>query len=354
VKLTALADWAAVGVFLLLDGRRRVEAGWFCLMTVLGVMAAFSAGVVVFGDAFVVEVFLFHTLKGVTGSLGERLWMLRRSLDVAGVMGLGGLGLLLSGQLKGKSCGRDRTREGTILIALLLGARLVFLLFFSPTFWAHNAIPFLIPLSWAGGVFAVRAVRALGEAVRRPGAVTGARALAVAGWLVLGFLVFPLRNDQWRLGSVYGFGYQDRGEIRRIAGSAREHSEPEARIVAPPAVAVEARRVKLVHYREVAGPVAVIRDAIEKGRLGELRRNLRDAEFFDTLFRSLRVVGEEIEAAIRARSVPVVVPDSRFSLVSEVRVRESFLEEQGYREVLATEHYGAWALPDRPRTSPTR
>lgn len=351
IKLTALVEWFGLGLFLWIGRRRPPVALRLWAAMLLLVLAAVAAGVTLWGDDFVAQAFVFHTMKGSRGNPAAGLRLLRLGLDLTGALALGGLIVAAAAR---KLRAAPLSREEGVLLGSLLLVPLAFYGLASPTFWPHNLISVLVPLSWLGAVFLEWWLKAVAQAVRAPDRTAALRAASGLLIMAAGLVVFPIRNDHWARQSAFGFGFQSRREIGEVARAVRAHSEQDRRVIAPPYVAVQANRMKLVHYREVAGPVTLITEAMRAGTLGELRQRLRDRDFFAALFDASRTVGKRLEEAVEGRTVPVVVPDSRAALISETRVRESFLEASGYRLVLTTEHYGVWTIAARERTSPMR
>jgi hypothetical protein len=214
----------------------------------------------------------------------------------------------------------------------------------------------LIPLSCFGPEAILSVYDLLRGGIRQHIQLAGVTALIA---IIFGIQVFPIKNNQWKLDSVYGFGFRSRKEIREAAGAVRAESGPNEVIIAPPEVAVEAGRRELVHYREIFGPMKEIERIWDSEGFAGLGRESRKDDFFRRLADLAPVGGEEALRAIEGegdspRRVRVVVPDSRKSLLSEFRILPDRLIREGFTPVYKGEIYTVWSVRSAARSAPAK
>ncbi len=348
IKLTAIAALVAVGLQLWLQDRERgagiaESEAVRAIGTALGLLAALTIALTaVFGNDFVVQVFLFRAVHAAFPSLAVKLTEMRLTMDASLACGAAGGALILWSR-------RTRAWRGPLL---QLGADFVVLVLFNPTYWAHTGIELLPWLSLAAGFLVAGVVRALRRPASRAeaaGRIQSARVWACAA-AAAGLLIFvaPIRNLNWEAGdgSTYGFGYRDRSEIEATAAFVRARTGPQALVAAPPIIAFAADRRELVPYPEIAGTIDALTEAVRRrGYIAALRDpDLRGGAFWDTVDASRERIAPQIASAVKDRRVAAVVNDSPDDLmpVLFVALPQNTLEAAGYQLESASAHYDVW------------
>jgi hypothetical protein len=347
IKLSALPYAAVLAGFLAAARGGRTAA----VVLVLTVTAAIAAASLLFyapaGDAFLVQVYLFRRAIPGAPSIWVRLNDLRMSLDLPLALGLVGIGwMTLTGRL----------RVWSLPLAMLACPVLMYVVL-NVTYWSHNGIELLPWLSLVGGaaladIGPLLAGRRSGSVTARGVVSTGATrahavAAAITAVLLLAFVI-PIRNLNWGVDSVHGFGYRDRREIAELAEVVRSHSAPSDPIAVPPIIAFEANRLELVTYPELAGMLRALEE--ETARVGYWpilmgRSRLRGQDFWDAVAESRRLWLPQLADAISSRRTPVVINSSPADLfpVPLIDVPEETLQRYGYTRVHATANYAVCA-----------
>jgi len=232
VKLTAL--FAALGLVahLLLGGRTRDALALAWRFAAL-LLVATLAGWALWGQAFLVQVWLFGFFRSAQGlRAGDALAQLLGWADPVTVLGLAAL----------LAVGLPNLRHAAGAPALVLLCQLAYALLLSPTLWDHN----LIELAPAGALLLGAAAAQWPRGRLALAAATGALVVAIAT------LGRPwLEGDYGPWGA--GFGGWPRDAITRRGEFLARHSAPDALVVTSnPWWSFQGGRVEAVRYWELA------------------------------------------------------------------------------------------------------
>lgn len=302
----------AIAVVSYLLGSRQFRVG-LCvamgaLLTGAGILALDFA---LYGREVALQSFLLHLMKGSPLPLEERV--LRLGKEVGPLVPAAVIGLLA-------------VRRDPISLFLMLwaGLELLFMLQLSSTFWPHYMVTLLGPLAlFAGAGTSNRSWRA------------GAAAAFVAGAVLLAWQArhTPLER--------LGFGGVGRVELASTAESIAEWVPPDSTaLMCPPAVALQADRIKMFNYIDTLGFTRQLQAADREGKLREVLEHTSEESFSRTLARANGTWVPEALEAIRSRRVIVVVPEG------ELPIGPDFLTSNGYRAVKSGHWFDLYVRPE--------
>jgi Dolichyl-phosphate-mannose-protein mannosyltransferase len=340
IKLTAVIPFPVMLLFIAVAYRRIggaiVSGAIFALA-----LAVFCAILYrLYGDEFIFQTFVFHFLKGRTArSIATFPRIILDLLVPLFVLG----------------CWRiyaDRAfSRGVILVLAIVAAEYAFYGVLSPTAWGHNyleAIPFIAIVAGVGAIALIEASRTLPE--EWPLLAGGAALILISLiWIA------PLVNENWLHGAVYGFGFVPRAEISQLADALRAASKPEDDVIAPSFICFEANRRELIRYPETYGVYREGKAEYARDGFVAARRRLGTADFFQLISDTRHYWTDQMRDAIAGGKVSTVISDSPIELLPLVLVPEDFLSSNGFRPVLATDHFTLWTrTPPVPTATPNR
>ena len=336
IKLTAVVPAAAVLCFLAIVRRRWPDA----ILAGLGVAAGVAALSAVlywhYGFEFVFQTFIFHFMKGrVPG------WVVvnraRALLDVLAPLFI--LGII-------RIATEGRPSPAIWLTLMLVAFNYVFFGLLSPTSWGHNYVDFLPYVAIVAGLGLDRALGALREALngpasgkRRQWSYVGA-SLALSAVCLYAFA--PLINENWLRGSIYGFGFVPRDELRTLSEGLRRASAPDEEVIAPAFLCFEANRRELIRYPETYGVYREAEEEFRKDGFSKARENLGRADFFDLIHSTARYWTAPIRQAIDDGKVNAIIPDSPVQLLPLVSPTPDELAARGFVPYVRTDHFVLW------------
>ena len=237
---------------------------------------------------------LFHFVKGGTPGLYSIFTTyVIPALSVILVSGTGGL--LLGALL-------DR-HDVLSAAALLLAEFVFFFTIISESVVPHNMIDLLLPLALGTGygLGALRAVIKVKEG-------RWARVVIVVGSGLL-FIPFGALKTEY---ISSGWGYIPRAELRSAAAFLIQHVPPDVPISAPQYLAAEARRIKIIDDRELAGPYMwMIQTLKDKGFEG-LKQHKVFGSWGRLVVKTIPLWQFRVDEAISERKAGAVVWDSLF------------------------------------------
>jgi hypothetical protein len=333
IKLTVGIEAAAIFGFLLIalkQPRRTIAAGAIAL-GVVGIVGAVAYAL--YGYEFFYQTVLFHFLKG-WDTAGSGAAYVLRIIDVLGPLLCLGVARIVI---------RRELARPVLLTLITGGSSWLFYTFVSPTGWAHNyleGLPFAAIIAGSGLVWAVDRFKGV-EFFRHRRLVS---IVTASAWIVAClFWITPLHNENWFHGSVYGFGFVPRDELRQLSEGLQRTTPANAIVIAPMFVSFEANRVGLLRYPENVG---VVRDgeAIVRTRgFAAARQELGRADFFE-LINSTSKYWVDLLTSSAAVGGPVnaIILDSPLQLLPLVDAPPDALTARGFEPALTTNHFVLW------------
>jgi hypothetical protein len=337
IKLTAVIPFAVMLLFIAAAYRRIASALVSGVIFALA-LAAFSAILYrLYGNEFIFQTFVFHFLKGRDLGLTTALYP-TMILDVLVPLFLLGCWRIFADRL---------FNGGIILVLAIVVAEYAFYGVLSPTAWGHNylePLPFFAIVAGIGAMALIQASRDAREHWKLLG--TGAALIAISLiWIA------PLINENWLHGAVYGFGFVPRAEISKVADALRAASKPGDDVIAPSFICFEAGRRELVRYPETYGVYREAKAEYDRDGFFAARRHLGTADFFQLISDSRHFWTDQMRDAIASGKVSAVISDAPIQLLPLVLVPEDFLTSNGFRPVLATDHFTLWTRTPPPATN---
>ncbi len=339
IKLTAIIPAAAVLCFLAI-GRRRWRDAILAGMGIITGLAALSAILYrLYGYEFLFQTFIFHFMKG------RQPWTEIAGYPCAILDLIAPLAIL--GFIR---IGRERRASSALwLILLLVAFNYIFFGLLSPTAWGHNYLDFLPYIAIVAAIGLERLAGAVRDAMRgdRPRAWREPLASFALIALCL-YAITPLVNENWLRGSVYGFGFVPRDELRELSEAVRKASTPDEAVIAPAFICFEANRVELIRFPETYGVYREAEEEFQRYGFFEARRRLGGADFFDLIPRTADYWLEPMKKAIDEGKVNAIVSDSPIQLLPIVIFRPKELIDRGFAPDLRTEHFVLWHRVRKP------
>ena len=337
IKLTAVIPFAVMLLFIA-AAYRRIASAFVAGVIFALALAAFSAILYrLYGNEFIFQTFVFHFLKGRDLGLTTALYP-AMILDVLVPLFLLGCWRIFADRL---------FNGGIILVLAIVVAEYAFYGVLSPTAWGHNylePLPFFAIVAGIGAMALIQASRDAREHWKLLG--TGAALIAISLiWIA------PLINENWLHGAVYGFGFVPRAEISKVADALRAASKPGDDVIAPSFICFEAGRRELVRYPETYGVYREAKAEYDPDGFSAARRHLGTADFFQLISDSRHFWTDQMRDAIASGKVSAVISDAPIQLLPLVLVPEDFLTSNGFRPVLATDHFTLWTRTPPPPTN---
>jgi len=337
IKLTAVIPFAVMLLFIA-AAYRRIASAFVAGVIFALALAAFSAILYrLYGNEFIFQTFVFHFLKGRDLGLTTALYP-AMILDVLVPLFLLGCWRIFADRL---------FNGGIILVLAIVVAEYAFYGVLSPTAWGHNylePLPFFAIVAGIGAMALIQASRDAREHWKLLG--TGAALIAISLiWIA------PLINENWLHGAVYGFGFVPRAEISKVADALRAASKPGDDVIAPSFICFEAGRRELVRYPETYGVYREAKAEYDPDGFSAARRHLGTADFFQLISDSRHFWTDQMRDAIASGKVSAVISDAPIQLLPLVLVPEDFLTSNGFRPVLATDHFTLWTRTPPPATN---
>ncbi len=346
VKLTAGIPCAVVLIFLAVVERRLFRA--------LIAGAAIAAGLTLlslvcyrlYGFEFVFQTFLFHFLKGRDAAGGVAAYPVQ-ILDVLAPLSVLGCAAI--------AAAHRMLSRGLGLVLAMAAAEYAFFGLLSPTAWGHNyleALPYIAIAAGLGLDYLIEAFGSTYAADARQGTRwlrLGASAPAIVislGWIT------PIVNQNWLHGSVYGFGFVARDELRQVAAALRATSAPGEAVIAPSFVCFEANRRELIRYPETYGVYREALDEYRRDGFRAARDHLGGADFFELINATAHFWVDPMRQAIRDGRVKVVIADSPIQLLPLVMLQPEFLLQSGFKPAMRTDHFTLWLRENAPPPGP--
>ncbi len=335
IKLTAVIPFAVMLAFIAVT-RRRIAGAIVSGAIFALALGAFSAILYrLYGGEFIFQTFVFHFLKG--RDLGHSTALFPRMiLDVIAPLFVLGCWRLVA---------EHTFSRALMLVVALVAAEYAFYGVLSPTAWGHNyleALPFIAIVAGIGVTALVGAIEDLiaGEGHPRQWKLLAGGAAIVA--IILAGIT-PIVNENWLHGAVYGFGFVPRAEISELAGALRAVSHPGEDVIAPAFICFEAGRRELIRYPETYGVYREAKTEYDRDGFFAARRRLGAADFYELISDTRHFWTEQMRDAIADGKVRAVISDSPAQLLPLVLIPEDFLSSNGFRPVLATEHFTLWS-----------
>jgi len=288
--------------------RDRGGAIRYAVAVAVSVAAVTALFAVRYGAPYMEQAFLFHAAKGEGSPLPWRpILFLRKCCDPLSLAGVTGLALF--------ALRRTRDRKVDVVV-VVFGCDLLANLVLSSTYWSHTHIPMCAYLAFFAGGLAREARAAAGRLARERGGARwkALRPLALA-CLFTGALVALSGENVWRAARVcdlpWGLGGAPREAIRALAAYVAARSDAGGRVLAPPFVALEARRRSTVDNVENAGVMGWMEKTAREEGVGAVLAKSRGKSFWDMIVacRPFWVARVEREMAARALQV-VVLPEA--------------------------------------------
>ena len=333
IKLTAAIETAALCgfIFIALKQPLRAIATGALALAVVGVVGAVAYRL--YGYEFFYQSVLFHFLKGRDTSGAGPAYVFR-IIDVLGpLLALGVARVVI----------RRELANPVALILITGGTSWLFYTFMSPTGWAHNyleGLPFATIIAGAGANWAVEGFNGV-ALFRQRRLVAIATAAAWVGACLL--WITPLQNENWFRGSVYGFGFVPRDELRLLSDGLQRATPADAVVVAPMFISFEANRVGLLRYPENYGVVRDGEALVRTRGFAMARQELGQADFFQMINSTTEYWVDVLTSAITPGGpVNAVILDSPLQLLPLVDASPEALAQRGFQPALTTTHYRLW------------
>jgi hypothetical protein len=211
----------------------------------------------------------------------------------------------------------------------MAAADIVFFWFISGAFWPHYLLSTLAPLSLLAG------------AAVRPGFKRTCR-IATLQWITAGLaaLGFLITNPFLLIGkgavTQYGFSGTPREAVSECARHIRSNTTPDDLIISDPFVALEARRIKVVRFRDNWGLILWMNRMIDEGRYRDAVDELSQLPFGDVRKWSQRFWMPMIQTAFTSGRVGAVIPNY------ELPLPDNRLRELGYQRSFQNRFYTVW------------
>ena len=330
IKLTAAVSVAAIVVFLVAIPRRPRTAAIVASATAAGVVTVAALSYWRYGFAFVFQAVLFHFMKG-TDTAGAGPAYAGQVLDLLGPLSVLGLIQIIR---------RSRPPSEPLWFVLIALASLaIFYTLISPTAWGHNyleLLPFLAIVAGTGAVWLVQAAR------------TTRLAFAAGLAVVAVFLIWvtPLVNESFERGSVYGFGFVPRSELRALADALRAATRRDDEVIAPAYIAFEANRLQHVRFPENYGVMRAAEEEYRTAGFAAARARFGRRDFFDLINQTSGYWNNQvIEGLAVGGKVNAFIPDETIQLLPLVNATPDALVQRGFQPALQTPHYVLWTRP---------
>jgi hypothetical protein len=275
------------------------------------------------------QLILFHFHKGLGGNAWQRfLDLFIRDLNFLWI--LGGSGLALSLFI------RNRLLIYPLILFLLYT---IFFLFISSTYWPHNMIDLLFPLSLANGI----SFYYLYNFFKQP----KKNIIPLIFISISGIIFISLGNANPRY--YNGLGYIKRNEFKQVVDFIQKQTPDKLPIYAPHYIANESHRFKVVDYEELIGPYFMMLKIIEKK--SESKDLYKKLDWYELVEKTLPLWRYDLNAMIKQRKVSCVVWDRispEWSLMYNIDTllenRYSFFSSAGYRIRFISPNYTVWLL----------
>ncbi len=326
IKLTAIVPAAAILCFLAF-GRRHWRDAILAGFGIAAGLAALSAVLYrLYGFEFVFQTFIFHFMKGRLPWL-EVADYPRAILDLLAPLFVIGCARIVA---------ERRVSPALWLVLMLVAFNYAFFGLLSPTSWGHNYLDFLPYIAIVAAIGFERVWSAL-RGGQWPAGLVSLGLIAVCL-----FRLTPLVNESWLQGSVYGFGFIDRDELRELSEGLKSASAADEQVIAPALVCFEANRRELIRYPETYGVYREAELEFEQHGFFEARRRLGSAGFFELIETTAHHWSDPMRKAIDDGSVNAIIPDSSLQMLPIVSFQPSALIESGFTPYLKTVHFVLW------------
>jgi hypothetical protein len=326
VKLTMVLSFATVMLYLIFFGKEYRNAFKLFVFGSVSVILVFISLYTIFGYKFLLDTLFFHLIKGKLSADFLKSYMMPvNCLDLTLLLGILGI---FSGFF----------RYGILLWLPLIFLALNMLFFYvSPNLWPHNYIDSLLPLSIFGGIFIWKFFHET-IAKKKVFAIVS----IAAGLFIASVYIVPLRNFNWMLNSVCGFGYLPRKEIITLADYVREHSSKNDKLLIPQYIALEAGRFSVINDRiESAGVFKWMDICLKNEGMKAALRFAKGKTFNEMINVTIDWGWGNICEEIRRNKIKLIIRD--IVLGEYFPTDDNFLEQAGYKVVFRTEHYTIWS-----------
>ena len=329
-KLTAVGASAAVVLYLAWPARQpraaAIAGGVAGGLLVLSTLAHY----LVYGDPFLVDVFLFRLVRAPLHSWAEKLGRLLAGVDVSVALGLAGLAWTAL----------TRPGRNWVLPVLQLVTTSIFVIVLNPTVWPHYLLELLPWLTLMAGNLLAAASRSLRRLDRRR---TGTVIVLVGlGCALLTLAAFGTKS---RRSWTYGFGGMSRDEIGGLVAYVRAHSAAAQKVAVPSLVAFGANRNEAIPYAEITGTLLELQHRVAavgyRATYFE-RMHLPDRYFWKEVASARQAMMPGVRTAVVRRAIPVVIELRGGAPVAYYDFTPAELRHSGYAPSFATEHCVVW------------
>jgi hypothetical protein len=337
VKLTALIPAGVLFAYAASIARRWREAFAYAIALAAGLIAFSAVCYGLYGREFIFQTFLFHMLKGriafaEVAAYPLAILDLQLPLFLIGCAAIAGAGPI---------------SRPIALVLAMVAAEYIFFGLLSPTAWGHNYLEPLPFVTIIGGIGADWILGQLQSLVTNPNRKSALRFSACAIFIVVSLIwIAPLVNESWDQGSVYGFGFIPRAEIKQLGVALRRSSRRDDFVVAPAFLCFQAHRRELIRFPETYGVLREAELEYQRDGFDAARAHLGGDNFFALIARTAHFWRDPILTAIRRRQVSSVIPDSPIQLLPLVIPPAlmppdfaQILADSDLRPTLETEHF---------------
>ena len=275
------------------------------------------------------QLILFHFYKGCGGPAGLRfLDLFIRDLNFLWI--LGGSGLILSLFIPNRFL---------FYPLILFTVYTIFFLFISSTYWPHNMIDLLFPLSLANGITLYYIYNSFKQPKKN---IIPLIFISISGII---FVSLGSANPHY----YKGLGFIKRNEFKQVSDFIQNHTSDKIPIYAPHYIANESERFKVVDYEELIGPYFMMLKIIEnKSEKKDLYQKLT---WYELVEETLPLWRYDLNEMIKQSKVSCVVWDRispEWSLMYNIDTllenKHSFFYNAGYRIKYISSHYTVWLL----------
>jgi hypothetical protein len=284
-----------------------------------------------YGHLSFCQLILLHFIKGKTLSFVENFrTVFTPNLNYLLVFGTGGLLIEL---LKTKN-------NLKFFLAVFAIEHILFFGFFSGTLWPHNLIDLLFPLS-VGVSYGLKELLQIFRSYTNRKSRIAYLVIPAAAFILIGAINGKNLTSGW--------GYLSREKIIEAASFIQANVPPPAQVLAPHYIAAEARRKKLIDYRELLGPYLWLERSIAKNGYLSFKNQTQFRTWKTMVRRTLPLWFSNLQKAVISNKVDAIVWDfvypewSYFQKAASLFEKENgFISDSGYTVYYQDGPYVIW------------
>lgn len=346
-KQTALISFLAIAGITLIFRRQWRQTIMLCLGfgTLTGLLTLGYG--MVFGRMYMDQTFWFHWIKGFVAPWNTKAVWTVSELGFLAPLTMAGLGRL------GRP-GRDINWIWPVIVL----SDLVFFWWVSGAFWPHYllstlpAVALLTGMAVSGllspdmnGLLTLPVSPTAGPPVTGENNGSNQRsrvrpiiqlAIFAAALILMQTFMPGALTGSGSTGS-YGFSGTPRTEVAAAAQAIRDHTSEKDLIISDPFIGLEARRVKVVRFKDNWGLILWMQTMMERGQYREAVKKLSGLPFGEIRQKSQKYWMPLIETAFVSGELGAVQPNY------ELPLNDDYLKDAGMTIVYHGSHYTIWA-----------